>query len=104
MSIALQLSPNVVNCPVKIGSHAIHLIDERDARNIILVGLAPDGLRLRLHASNCIKNSNRAVQHAKGPLNFSGKIHVPRGINDIDTLLDSLPWATRSIPSAGNRG
>ena len=29
----------------------VHLVDEADARNLILVALPPDGLRLRLHAA-----------------------------------------------------
>ena len=32
----------------EVGAGAVHLVDEGDARDVVLVGLAPDGLRLRL--------------------------------------------------------
>src|SRR4028118_726552 len=35
---------------VEVGAEAVHLVDERDARHAVAVGLAPDGLRLRLDA------------------------------------------------------
>ena len=35
---------------IEIRAHPVHLVDEANARNAVLVGLAPHGFRLRLHA------------------------------------------------------
>src|SRR5258705_3136833 len=71
---------------VKVRAHAVHLVDEANARNAILVGLAPDGFRLRLHAGDRVENADRAVQNAQGALDFHGEIHVARRINNVDAV------------------
>ena len=48
----------------EIGAHPIHLVDKRDPRNVILVGLAPDRFRLRLDAPYRAKDRNSPVQHS----------------------------------------
>src|SRR5206468_1610886 len=77
MGVALQLCTDVVDRTVKIGSDAVHLIDERNTRDIILVRLTPDGFRLGLNTSNRVEYGNSTVQHTEGPFHFSGKVHVP---------------------------
>ena len=45
---------------IEVRAHAVHLVDETNARNAILVGLAPHRFRLRLHAGD-------GVEHATAP-------------------------------------
>ena len=45
---------------VEVGADAVHLVDERDARHPVAVGLAPHRLRLRLDAGD-------GVEHATAP-------------------------------------
>ncbi len=63
---------------LEVGAGAIHLVDVGDARHVILVGLAPDGLRLRLHAGDRVEQRDRAVEHAQGALDLDGEVDVAR--------------------------
>ena len=73
----------------------VHLVDEANARHLVLISLAPHGLRLRLHTGNSVKAGHRAVEHTQRALHLSGKVHVARRIDDVDALV---------LPGAGRRG
>src|SRR5260370_1016336 len=76
---------------VEIRAHAVHLVHETDARDTVLVCLAPHGLRLGLHAGDGVEHAHRAVQNAQRALHFHGEVHVARCINNIDAIF--LPKA-----------
>ena len=80
----LQPVHDGVHRVVEIGAHAVHLVDEADARNAILVGLPPDGFRLRLHAGHGVENRDRAIEHAQRALHFGREIDVARRVDDVD--------------------
>src|SRR5450759_2819510 len=88
---ALQAVDNGLYRVVKIGAHAVHLIDEANARNRILVRLPPNRFRLRLHAGHGVEYRHRAVQHAQAALHLGGEIDVPGRIDNVD--LDVAPLA-----------
>src|SRR6185312_12977040 len=67
-----------------VGACAVHLVDERDARYAELVGLAPDGLRLRLHARHAVEHHHRAVEHAQAALDLDREVDVAGGIDEVD--------------------
>src|SRR5690606_6081372 len=104
MGISPELLAHFPDSAKEVGSGAIHLVDERNARNVVFIGLPPDGLRLGLNARDGTKHGNRAVKNAHGALNLGGEVHVPRGINDIDTLLDTVPRTPRCVPRARDGG
>ena len=79
---------------VKIRADAVHLIDEANARDVILVALAPNCFGLRLHARHSVKHRHRAIEHAQTALHFSGEIDVARRVDDIDGAI---------LPLAGGR-
>src|SRR5262249_113262 len=54
------------------------------SRDAVFIGLAPYSFRLRLNAMHCVEYGDSAIQHAQRPLDFSGKVYVPGGINDVD--------------------
>src|SRR5215475_3613981 len=72
---------------IEIRAHLVHLIDEHETRNAVLVGLTPHGFRLRLHAGNGVKNSDRAVENTQQALHFHSEVHVAWSINDVDAIL-----------------
>ncbi len=69
---------------LKISAGTIHLVDKREPRHVIFVRLAPNRLRLRLHAVDGVKNRDRAVEHAQRALDFHGEIDVARSVDNID--------------------
>ena len=71
----------------EVRAGAVHLVDERDARNLVLVGLAPDGLGLRLHAGDRVEDGDRAVEDAEAALDLDRKVHVPGRIDDVDPMV-----------------
>src|SRR6185437_11590776 len=68
----------------KIGAHLVNLVDEANSGNAVLISLPPDFFRLRLHAMDCIKHGDGAVEHAKRALHLGGEVHVAGRIDDVD--------------------
>src|SRR5262245_61591535 len=71
----------------KVGTDAVHLVDESKTWNLVLVGLAPDGFGLRLNAAHGAEQRNSAVEHADRALHFDGEVDVARGVDDVDGVL-----------------
>ena len=97
--VALQTILHHVNYVVEVRAHDVHLVDERHTRNLVLVSLMPNGLRLRLYAALCAEYGYRTVQNAQGALYLYGKVNVARGVDDVDTMLREL--MSRTGPVAG---
>jgi hypothetical protein len=84
----------------KSASHAVHLVDEGQARHAVLVGLAPHGLGLRLDAAHGAENRHGAVQNPERTLNLDGEIHMTGRIDDVDPVV--APQTSRSRGSDRN--
>src|SRR6185437_15263542 len=72
---------------VEVRARAVELVDEAHARNMVLLGLPPDGFRLRLDAGDAVEAGYGAVEHAKRALDLDGEIDVAGRIDDVDTVL-----------------
>src|ERR1700730_2687690 len=48
---------------LKISAHLVDLVNETDTRDTVLVSLAPDFFRLRLHPVNRVEHGNRAIEN-----------------------------------------
>ena len=72
---------------LEVGADAVHFVHERDARHVVLIGLAPHGLGLGLDTTHGAEHGDRAVEHAKRALDFDGEVHVTRGIDDVDAVI-----------------
>jgi hypothetical protein len=66
---------------------SIHLVDEGDARHVELVGLAPDGLGLRLDARHAVEHHHRAVQHAQRSLDLDREVDVSGRVDQVDVVV-----------------
>ena len=62
----------------EVRAEAVHLVDEADARDAVLVGLAPHGLGLGLDAGDTVEHGDRAVEHAERTLDLDGEVDVAR--------------------------
>ncbi len=69
---------------LKISTHLVDLVNEANARDAVLVGLAPHFFRLRLHAVHRVKHRDCAVEHAQRAFHLSREIHVAGRINNVD--------------------
>ena len=74
---------------VEISTQDVHLVDERHTGYIVGVSLTPNIFRLRLYTALRTEHAYGAVQYTKGTLYLNRKVNVTRGINDIDTMLQS---------------
>ena len=100
--IALQTGLHLVNDLEEVGAGTVHLVDERDAGHLVLVGLTPNGFGLGLHAAHSAVNHHSAVEHAHGAFDFNREVHVPRGVDDVQTM--RLELHVHTAPEAGGSG
>src|SRR3546814_3236873 len=84
----------------EVGAGTVHLVDEREARNLVPGGLAPHGFGLRLHATDGAIQHAGAVEHAHGALDFDREVDVSGRIDDIDAVLVVLP--SHALPERGD--
>eukprot|EP00961_Rhodomonas_salina_P294879 3934942-Rhodomonas_salina.1 len=60
----------------RTSADAIHLVDEAHAGDVVLVGLAPHSLGLRLDARHAVEDSHSAVKHTERTLDLEGEVNV----------------------------
>ncbi len=75
---------------VEVGTDAVHLVDEADARHAVAVRLPPHGLGLRLDAGDRVEHGNRAVEHAQRTLDFDREVDVAGRVDDVDAVVAPL--------------
>src|SRR5690606_35082885 len=85
--VGLQAQTQLVVDLEEVGAGAVHLVDEGQAGHAVLVGLAPHGFGLRLHAAHGAIHHAGAVEHAHGTFDFDGEVDVARGVDDVDAVL-----------------
>src|SRR5580704_14990382 len=99
--IAAQTAADLIHAAQEVRAGAIHLVDERDPRDAVLVHLAPYRFRLRLHARHRAVDGDGRIEHAQAALDFDGEVHVPRRIDDVDAMLGKA--LVHSLPEASGR-
>ncbi len=76
-----------VDAAPEVGAGAVELVDEAEARHAVAIGLAPDGLGLRLDAGHAVEDDDRAIEHPQAPLDLDREVHVPGRIDDVDAMI-----------------
>ena len=84
----------------KIRPHPIHLIHKTDPGYVMPISLMPHYFGLSFYPGNRVQNHNPSIQHPETTLHFRRKIHMPRRINNIDTVI--FPMASCSSGGNGN--
>ena len=100
--IRTQAFPGHFHDPEEIGTRTIHLVDKNHPRDVVLVALTPDRLRLRLHAADRAQNRYGTVKYTQTAFHFDREINVPRRINNIDAVLVVL--LVHALPEASGCG
>src|SRR5215208_7200304 len=73
---------------IEVRSNAVHLVGEDEARNLVAVSLAPNGLGLGLDTGDRVQQRHSTIEDSKRPLDLDGEIDVSRSIDDVDPILD----------------
>ena len=85
----------------EVGTGAVHLVHKGQARHLVLVGLTPDGFRLRLHAAHGAIHHASTVKNAHRTLHFDGEVDVAGGIDDVDPVFGKVIF--HAFPETGGR-
>ena len=104
VGITLKLGADVVHCTEVIGTGTVHLIDESNAWYAVLVHLAPDRFGLGLNAGHRTEDSDGTIKNAQGALHLGREVHVTRGVDDVDTVIDVGEVTFLGRPASGNSG
>ena len=88
-----QLRAELADHPGGIGAAPVALVDEGDAGHPVALHLMIHRDRLRLNAAYGTEDQHRAVQHPEGTFDLDGEIHMPRGVDDVDLMVQ--PGAER---------
>ena len=89
IGMVLRLEPSRIRSThaEEVRAYAVHLVDERDARDPIPVRLAPDrlatGAGRRRHGA---EHGHGAVEHAQRALDLDGEVDVAGGVDDVDPV------------------
>ena len=100
--VAVQAFGDLALHAQEMRADEVHLVDEGQARHLVLVGLTPDGFGLRLHAAHGVIDHDRAVQHAHGTLDLDGEVDVARRVDDVDAVFGII--ARHALPEGGGGG
>ena len=79
-----------LHAAVEVRADAVHLVDVGDARDGVLVGLAPDGLGLRLYAGHGVEQRDCTIEHAQRALHLDGEVDVAGRVDDVDPVIGPL--------------
>ena len=99
-SFGMKTGVDGLYCMQEICTYCIHLVDECNTGNMVVVCLSPNGFRLGLNAVFSTEYSYGAIQYAQGTFNFYSEVYVPWGIDDVDTI--AFPVAGGSSRCNGN--
>jgi hypothetical protein len=80
---------------IEIGADAVEFVDENQAGDAGVIGIAPVGLGLGLDAARAAEDADAAIEHLQRAVDLDGEIHVARGVDDIQPT---------ALPLAGGRG
>src|SRR5690606_33880000 len=82
-----QARLDLIDTAEEVGAGAVQLVDERDARHLVLVHLPPDGFGLRLNASDGAEHRYGRIEHTQASLDFDREVDVARSVDDVDAML-----------------
>ena len=86
---------DAVDAAEEVGTQAVHLVDEAEAGDVVLVGLAPHGLGLGLDAGHGVEHGHGTVEDPQRPLDLDGEVDVAGRVDDVDAVV---------VPAAGRGG
>jgi hypothetical protein len=95
--VVLELLAQLLGHAGRVGAGAVALVDEGDARHAVAPHLPVDGDRLALHAGHRAQHQDGAIEHLEGALHLDGEVDVPRGVDDVDLMVEPLGVRRRAL-------
>ena len=92
-SIDFEFVTKLLYNSVKVRTCPVHLVDERQSRNLVAFHLSVNSHRLTLNTTNRTQDKNSTIKNSQASFNFNGKVHVAWSINQIDRM--TIPFNAR---------
>ena len=102
VGIAAELCFNVFDRAVEVRARSVHLVDESNAGNVVLVHLTPNRFGLGLNARDRAEYRDSAVENTQRTFNFGSEVDVSRGVDKVDLVFDTLERTVLGFPVASN--
>jgi len=84
--IGTQVFMHLVDHLLKVGTRAVHLVDEGDTRHAVFVSLVPHRFRLRFHTTHGTEHRHHAVDDTQRAFHLDGEVDVTRSIDKVDLI------------------
>jgi hypothetical protein len=82
--MGIQPRPHFLEHRFEVGPFAVELVDERQSRDLIAVGLAPDGFALGFDPFARREDDDGPVEHAQAALDLGREVDVAGRIDQVD--------------------
>ena len=100
--VRCQSHSHLLDDTQEIGAGPIHLVDENQPRNFVLVALPPDRFGLWLYATDRTQYRDSAVEDAQAALDFDREVDMSGRVDNIDAVL--LKLLVHALPETGRGG
>ena len=77
----------LINHPIRAGARPVDLVHHHDGIQTSFKGFGCDEAGLRHRPIDSVDQQQHRVDHRQDSLNFTAKVSVPRGIDDIDAIV-----------------
>ena len=82
--VRVQFRLHLLDAGPEVRTHAVELVDVRDAGDAVLRRLTPHRFALDFDAALGAEHADGPVEDAQRPLDLGREVHVARGVDDID--------------------
>ena len=93
--IQAQLVLNLLLDPVHVRRGQVDLVDHRDDGEVVLHGQIEVGHGLGLHPLGGVHQQQHPLAGGQGPGDLVGKIHVARGVDEVEIVGDAVVGGVR---------
>lgn len=69
-------SPELLECSIRVRSHAVQLVDESEERHAVSLHLPVHSHGLTLHSSDSTKDQHSTVQNPQRPLHLYSEVNM----------------------------
>jgi len=91
--LGVEAGDHHLDAAEEVRAGAVELVDEAHPRDVVLLGLTPDLLGLRLDTGDTVVDRNRAVQDTQRPLDLDREVDMAGSVDDVDLV--TLPVGRR---------